>query len=227
MLSVSMVRAGRLIALFGLLLAGGCSPGGIAPATPDAGPVDANPTSPDSAPPSSGLSFTFRSDPELPTPPDGEYSVVVESGHIEMHEFRAIGDSAPGDARTTQDRYLLDLSNPNAQVTFADAPPGVYSLLIAEVEAFYVTGHVSYGDKDVDFVIDDIPPFEISLNVDLQSKVLDSGPLVIPLKAEILELTRAINWQTFSQEDDIQIDGFYSKIGDVRDKMQDVIKLDE
>ncbi len=224
-----MLRAGPFLALFGLFAFGGCSPGGVGPSGPDAAGADASPTSPDAnTTPAMGLSFTFHTDPALPTPPDGDYSVVIDSGHLEMHEFRAIGDSAPGDPRTTQDHYLLDLANPEAQLSFADAPPGVYSLLIAEIEAYYITGHVSFGDKQVDFVIDDTPPSEISLNVDLKSKMLDNGPLVIRLKAEILELTRQINWQTFSQEDDeIQIGGSYAKIGDVRNKLKDVIQLDE
>ena len=203
-----MLRAGRLIALFGLFAVTACSPGGIAPGSPDAG-VDANPTATDAnTPPGSGLTFSFRINPALPTPPDGDYDVVIDSGHIDMHEIRAIGDSAPGDSRTTLNHYLLDLSSSDARISFADAPPGVYSLFIAEIESYYITGHVSYGDDRVDFVIDDTPPFEISLNVDLMSQSLD-GSLVIPLRVDLREVTRAINWQTFSQDDDIQIDGFY------------------
>jgi hypothetical protein len=216
-----------------VLLAGACGLDGVDPGSVDASSgadPDADPNDPDAMfNPTSGLVFRFRARPELPTEPDGEYRIEITKAVFELQNVRAVGDAAPGDERTTRPTMLLDLAQDEVDLSFPDAPPGVYSFLIAETVTYSIEGTVTFGEgeDETQFEIEDDLSMSITLNVDLKSQSLGADLLEIPIKADVRKLPREVGWQSFSQDEEVEIGPSYNKIGDLRNKLPEVFKLDD
>ncbi|HUH04591.1 MAG TPA: hypothetical protein VML75_21490 [Kofleriaceae bacterium] len=224
-----MTRAAWITAALIAALAG-CGLDSIGPGTPDAGTGDGDGGNlPDAmVQPTSGLHFTFLSAPEaLPTGPAGNFDLRIERAEFYLIDVRAVGDAAPGDSSTTVGSLMLDFRQPDQTLSLPNAPPGVYSFLIAEVNQYHLRGQVRISGEDYEFEIEDQPGMPLTLNVDLEGRVLESGVAEIGIDAELRTIVDSINWQSFSgQEEDILIGESYNKINDIRKKVRESFKLD-
>lgn len=223
-----MTRAACITAVLTAALSG-CGLDSVGPGTPDASPGDGGGQLADSmVEPTSGLHFTFRSAPEaLPTGPAGNFELRIERADFHLIDVRAVGDAAPGDSSTTVGSLTLDFRQPGQTLSLPNAPPGVYSFLIAEVNHYHLRGQVQISGEEYEFEIEDQPGMPLTLNVDLEGRVLDGGVEEIGVDAELRTIVDSINWQSFQgQEENISIDGGYNKIGDVRKKVGEAFKLD-
>lgn len=212
----------------------GCGIDGVGPGTPDATTTtgDGGDLGDAMQQPTTGLHFTFRSAPEaLPTPPHGEFDIRIERADFYLVDVRAVGDAAPGDSRTTVGSLALDFRLAALELSLPNAPPGVYSFLIAEVNRYDIRGRIKLGDDNVEFEIKDEPSMPLTLNIDLEGQTLEAGVETIGIKAELRKIVDVINWQSLQpgggeDDDEIEIGPGFNKIGDVRKKVGEAFKLD-
>jgi len=154
----SMLRATSVA----LLLALAACPGG---GEPDAG-LDAGPDG-------GGLELVFSAHPELPAVATG---VAIAEIQLTWRNVRAIGDSAPGDDRTSVAELELKWrpDDPPSALAFPAAPPGLYSRLEASLTRVEIRGSVRLLDG-----LDH--PLEIDLDgsaaiaISLSGLALDAG----------------------------------------------------
>ena len=236
---VSMTRA-YITPLFATMLVAasapyGCGVGGVEGADADVGDGDASPGQPDARPSRGGLLFTFRSAPtDLPTDPDGGNKMVIERADIWMRNVRAVGDAAPGDERTRIESVHLDYSllepvdGGTLRFEFPQAPPGLYSVLIAEVTRYSLEGTVEIGGDEFDYKIDvEVAPPR-TINVDLKGQDLGSTTLHVPIKSDLRKLPRAINWNQVELEDgELEVDSDDPVVEGMNDKLGEVHTLDD
>src|SRR5262249_41556401 len=113
---------------------------------PDAGGRDAR-NDLDAPPQSGGLVFEFGTDPVVPGTVGTK--VRVDEVRVYWRDVRAIGDSAPGDYRTSIATLDLDWQGNNmpAPLAVPQAPPGLYSRLEARAgggeKAYEIRGVVA------------------------------------------------------------------------------------
>src|SRR6185436_4514443 len=105
-----------------------------------------------------GLVFRFVA-PDLGQEVD---DVTVSQIHVSIRDVRALGDAAPGDDRTTQDRAQIALPDEPAEIRFDEAPPGRYSSFEFEIDraqdgesAWDMAGSVHFNGEDWPFAIED------------------------------------------------------------------------
>lgn len=244
-----MPSLGRMwVAVLGAVLWAGCGSPSETPAADaephtgdgDGGPADAGMTS-------AGLVLEFRGDPTLPAELGGDFDAVLGAVRLDLEDVRAIGDSAPGDERTTRASFQLDwyaegqdgeeereeetgdANNDPARVTFADAPPGLYSLVLAQVVHYRVRGTVVVDAVTREFEIEDDPPSDLAISVDLDGLVLEPDAvreveLVVSVAAAIAEL----RWDEVTPDDDgtLEVDEDDGEhIAPVRDAVEQAFDL--
>jgi hypothetical protein len=189
--------------------------------------VDADPTAPDAMPPAGGLTFRFVAKPELPTNPDGAFEVVIDEARYELTEIRAIGDAAPGDARTSMAVFEIQFDEgAETDLDFPLAPQGIYSFLFGDVERYYLRGQLVKGGESVDFQIDD-HDHEVELAIDLGQLELGADPVVCTIEMDLRAITREVDWTLLEPEDgedEIEIDNDFPAIDLLRDKADDFRK---
>jgi hypothetical protein len=132
------------------------------------GPPDGGTTLPsdgrdiDGPPTGGGLIFDFAAAPPLAQPFG---AVTVDEMRVWLRDVRAIGDSAPGDSRTSLAYADLDYRpdrDPTA-IQFPLAPPGRYSSLDARLgqvsgggnNGYELRGHVVVGGKTYELHVSD------------------------------------------------------------------------
>jgi hypothetical protein len=105
------------------------------PATPG-GSIDGGEPDDDGGHDTAGLVLEFATAPKIPTDLPG--GVQVDRLDLTFFDLRLLGDSAPGDERTSATEVQLEFreagKNPEAQI-FEDAPPGRYSSFKASLGA--------------------------------------------------------------------------------------------
>jgi len=208
-----MLRA--TVSVFALVLAG-CSAGAAGvDAGSDAGRVDGGPSPVDSGggaadgPPvgSAGLTFRFSANPALP---QVATNVSVDEIRIWLREIRALGDSAPGDSRTSLAEGDLDLRTDRAPAPFAFplAPPGIYSafdVVLGQVggggddKGYEIRGHVTIGGQAFELDVVDTEASE-AIKVDLGGlRVEDATTVTIRINLDFLG---DIDWASAPRDND-------------------------
>jgi hypothetical protein len=117
-----------------------------------------------------GLVFDFGTDPAVPGAVGAK--VHVDEVRVFWHDVRAIGDSAPGDSRTSRaslDLVWRDGESPES-LAFPLAPPGLYSRLEARVgggqRAYEIKGTVTLRDDSTEsFEVSDEALASISVSL--------------------------------------------------------------
>jgi len=172
-----------------------------------------------------GLTFRFLADPDLPTDKDGAFEVEITSAAYDFHDIRAIGDAAPGDSRTSRTFFPIDLREDRILLPFPDAPQGIYSFLLADIDYFVVRGKVRIDGISHDFEIEDTPP-GLELSLDLGGLELGDEPQTCTVAIDLRPITRVIDWQPLAPtgDDEIEIHGSYPDIALVRDAADDWVK---
>lgn len=146
---------------------------------------------------SAGLTFEFRTDPNLPADVGGD--VRVESLRIELVNVQAIGDSAPGDERTTRAELQLewDEEDEPAPLVFPDAPPGLYSQFKARAggdgwSTYRVEGDLWLDGTEYDFRVEDREP--VMVIVPLQGVDLRPGDTRVVTIGIRSDFITSIDW---------------------------------
>jgi hypothetical protein len=202
---ISMLRAVALAASL-VALAGCPGPGGDpADAALDGGPDD------DGG--SGGLWFVFATKEPLPTAVSG--NVTVEEITLELRDVRAIGEAVPtGDPRTWRAAFTIELDDEGtpSELSFMDAPPGLYSHLLAELDAqdaevsFRISGTIDGlelldgGLEEVEVAIEGSA--SIPLAIVLKDADLAAGTtLVLTLTMDVSKAVDSVDWTGVALED--------------------------
>jgi hypothetical protein len=92
-------------------------------------------------------------------------AVTLDEARIWLRDVRAIGDSAPGDSRTSLDEAELDARSDRepAPIAFALAPPGIYSRLDMRLgqtdgdgsQGYELRGHVTIDSSTFELEVTD------------------------------------------------------------------------
>lgn len=211
-----MHRAGILvIALAGFV---GCSD------APD-GPTDG----PDATPATGGLIFAWRTRPALPTRLEDD--LEVNEASFELRDVRALGDSAPGDGRTSRSAIELTWSGTTRPppLTFDQAPPGVYSRLELRLggdgEAYWLRGRVEQEEEDgedeehwVTWEVRDDAALTINVPLDVALAVGATATVAIEIDAG--DLVHDIDWSRVPLRGGVRIlDGADPQIAAVRTRL--------
>ncbi len=223
------------IALVGLFAAACSVSSGSRPdgGGPDPG-EDGGGSTPDAAVGSSGLVLELRGVPALSAELGGTFNPVLKEVRIDLENFRAVGDAAPGDERTSRDELQLawkgsdddggeEPDNEPVIVTFDQAPPGLYSNVFAEVKSFRLRGEVEpVEETEREFEITDEPSTELAISIPLGGVVLEAGEsrrVVIEVSCGAAVL--GVPWdQVVEQDGKLVVDSGSPYIGAVHDAMR-------
>lgn len=198
-----MLRATALCLCVVWAVACGESPGG-------GGIADAG-SGADAGPGGGGLIFELVMSPALP---DVGAGVAVDEVRFELRDLRAIGDSAPGDSRTTMAQVVLEWRPQDAppRIAFPLAPPGIYSTLEARFggaheAAFEIRGSVRLpsGGEPRPFRIEN-DELAAAISLDLQGLTVGTTPRTAVISVSLAFLGQ-VPWEQVSpQEDELRIE---------------------
>jgi hypothetical protein len=199
----------------------------------DAAPVptvDAGRDDPDAAPSEpAGVVFRFVTNDPVPgeIEQDG-VSGTVDLASFEFQDIRAIGDAAPGDDRTRRGQYRIDWredETPNP-LSFPDAPPGIYSLLLARVVRYEVHGSVKWREEQPRYIIEDRPEVALSIAVELPDVEAQPGQVVVvEIEVDVNDIVTAIDWSEREPDDDeFRVGSEDEAIEEVRSEVTDAFE---
>jgi hypothetical protein len=194
--------------------------------------IDASPPGPDAGDGDAGnggnaaLVFQWRS---LPTP-EGEVgdNMSLKEVRLPLRDVRAIGDSAPGDERTsvaTLDLRWKDGVAPRP-LAFSTAPPGLYSRFEFSVQSPNNDGYVLQGEVTPHgtttrwkYEIHDKQALPISL--DLGNLALDVGEIeMLEITVDLGAVLEVVDWSVFAPPDGrVEIDEDDPQMGAIRAKL--------
>jgi hypothetical protein len=215
-LSSMMHRAGILvIASAGLA---GCSD---APDGPTDGP-------PDAPPPAGGLIFAWGTSPTLPGRLEDDLELAEAS--FQLRDVRALGDSAPGDGRTSRSAVELTWSAATqpGSLVFDQAPPGLYSRLELRLggdgEAYWLRGRVEEEDDGeeeerwVTWEVRDDAALTITVPLDVTLAIGATTTVAIAIDAG--ELVHDIDWSRVPLRGGVRVlDAADAQIAGVRTRL--------
>ncbi|HKE19011.1 MAG TPA: hypothetical protein VKB80_29255 [Kofleriaceae bacterium] len=195
-----------------------------------------------------GLGLAFGSIPGLPGAVSGTYSAYLEEARVLLHDIRALGDSAPGDSRTTEPSLelrwgegggggddgggddLRSAADDDISVFFAMAPPGKYSDVKADVVSYRMQGTVMVGATQYEFEIEDTPPTPLHVNISLGELQLDANTTrTISIKADLGPSVTEVTWDQVTPEGggELKIEGGgYPGIATLRESLVAGFALD-
>jgi hypothetical protein len=211
----------------------------------DGGGTDASPG--DDGGGQAGLGLAFGSIPGLPGSVSGTYAAYLQEARVQLQDLRALGDSAPGDSRTTEPSLelrwggggdddggggekdggsggddLLPAADDDISVFFATAPPGKYSDVKADVVSYRLRGTVMVGATQYEFEIEDEPPTPLHVNISLGEFQLDANTnRTISIKADLGPAVTEVTWNQVTPEGggELRIDGGYAGISTLRESL--------
>lgn len=192
------MRHADMFLIVGLALSGCSDPGRGEPldAMPpaDAGPGDAGEQRDSGG--GAGLVFRFASEPSLPGDVGGEYNPVIEQAELLLVQVRAIGDSSPGGEGTSADGLALSWADGEAEeLRFPQAPPGIYSQLMAELDGYEIQGTVEISGDELPFRIAQESGASIQISVNLDGLELEpGGDRGITIEVDLGDVIRAVEW---------------------------------
>lgn len=207
------------VALLGLASLSACS-GPAAPAV-DAGDGDA--ALDDGGGQGSSLRFQFVSMPTVPADLGGDYAETVASVDLDLRNVRAIGDAAPGDERTTAAEYAIafGFESPPNFLLFDQAPPGMYSHLLAQIVGYQISGTVVLSADPIPYLIDDTPPTPLSVSIPLTDvRVVDDQRTDVVVEIDVGQVLGEISWELFDPgSESVDIDQDWSAISELREHL--------
>ena len=147
---------------------------------------------------------------------------------LELEDFRIIGDSVPGDERTTLDELVLDWRDgPLSCLEFQGAPPGIYSRVRASMRAYRIVGAIEDSGVNYAFSIEDTPPQGIAMTADINEVIVDvdaGGEIALQLDMEYA--LDAIDWEAHDSDGDgqVEIDADSPEIAEFRARMATLLQ---
>lgn len=217
------MRHAGMSLILGLALTGCPGPGEDPPdpLTPDAG------AEPDAGEPpaGAGLVFQFESEPGLGNDElGGEYNPVIDQAVLTLVQVRAIGDSAPGDARTSADQLTLSWQDGEIEeLDFPQAPPGFYAQLLAELTSFEIEGTLQISGDRVPFRIAESGA-DLEIAVGLDGLELEPGmDRTIRITVDLGDVIEAVEWDRVPEGDDgwRRVSPESEDMATVRERLQD------
>lgn len=209
----------------------GCTPGPGDDGPPVDGP-DAG-ASPDAseAPAGAGLSFRFESEPRLSGDGEigGEYDAVIREVELILTDVRAIGDAAPGDERTSRERLELSWAGGEVEeLGFPQAPPGIYSQLLGEIDAYEITGTLEIDDRERSFRIAE-QGAGLMVSLGLDGLALEPGmDRRVDIEVDLRKAVRAVDWSQVPEDGQgwLHVDQASDMIDEVRAELEDGFERD-
>jgi len=223
------MRHAGMLSILGLALAGCPGPGDDGPPdlTPDAG------SEPDAGEPpaGAGLVFQFESEPQLGGDDSGgEYNLVIDEVVLTLVQVRAIGDSAPGDERTSADQLVLSWAGGEAEeLDFPQAPPGFYAQLLAELASYEIAGTVQISGDRVPFRIAESGA-NLEIAIGLDGLELEPGmDRTVTITVELGDVIEAVEWDQIPEGDDgvLRVSPESAYMQTVREQLQDSFDDDD
>ncbi len=211
------MRLGRrlLPGLLVLALGAGC-PGGDLNGLPDADVLVDGMEEP------GGLVVAFVPKDPLPADAGGSFDAVVERVTIAFRDFRAIGDAAPGDSRTTVPELNLDFRKDRTppDVRFPDAPPGLYSGLDGRVVRLEVRGTVVVEGVTRQYELEDKTPLDVA--IPLEGVSVEPGRETrVRVELESRILVQNLDWSGIEPDEEgkLEMESDDPQIAGVRDAL--------
>lgn len=227
-----MVRAYVGIAALWLAGAGGCDT--VAPRADAGDGADGATPRRDAgddggAPAGAGLTLAFASAPHVPGDAGGTWSAYLDTVDVELADVRAVGDSAPGDARTTVPSLILDWRDGEVEsVRFAQAPPGNYSRVLARVVAFTLEGTIQLNDSRTRFRIEDQRALEVSALTGVVT-LEPGGEATLELTVRLRQILDEVSWSAVPSDGQgvRVVDATSPYVGEVREGIVEAFGGDE
>lgn len=114
------------------------------------------------------------------------------------------GDDETEESDDEGDR--LPLGEEDVQVFFANAPPGVYSHVNADVTRYRVRGTIEIDAESYGFEIDDSPPTPLAVSISLGGFRLEAGTVrTIALQVAIARPVGDVPWDQVATEGDDEL----------------------
>jgi hypothetical protein len=143
-----------------------------------------------------GLVFEFGTDPVVPGTVGT--NVHIDEVRVSWRDVRAIGDSAPGDSRTSRDSLELEWQSGHVPdpLAFPQAPPGLYARLEARIgggeRAYDIKGTITLrGGGTESFEVSDDALESISVSLD--GVALGSATVTVRVTMS-LSFLGAVDW---------------------------------
>ncbi len=173
---------------------------------PDAGTESRD--APAMSPEQAGLSFEFVTEPGLlggepeVIDIDGNYEATISKASFTLQRVRIIGDSATGNGRTSVREFVLEWSDQApALLQFPQAPPGIYSRMLGDIDSYHIEGTIGLGAGAKSFVIDE-SGVDAELSVGLMDLVLEPGmDAIFQVTISLRPLVSAIEWDQVDEDD--------------------------
>lgn len=177
----------RSLGFVGALVLAGC------PGTPTTGDPDAGVDSQTGQ----GLALTWQAIPAIPG--DAGSNVSVSDVSILVRDLRAIGDSAPGDERTSTGALELAWSSSRspAAIRYPEAPAGIYSHLDLRADgglfdAVRLHGTARHAGVDYPFELELDGPISVSMPLSLE--LPPNAGAAIRIDVDLGSVARAVDW---------------------------------
>lgn len=202
---------------------------------PDSGPEpgeDGGGPDDDGSVGAAGLVLEFQTVPALTAVLGGDFPAELEEVRIDLENVRAVGDAAPGDSSTTRDQLRLDwrgeddgdpAENGPVIVSFSQAPPGLYSHVLAQVKSYRLRGSVELeeGGDDRDFDIEDSPA-SLSISIPLGGVMLEGGETrELAIEVSVVDAVVETRWDeiTPDAEGNLRITSSSPQISAIREQI--------
>jgi hypothetical protein len=201
------------IAAIGLTLLGACACG--SPSDPAA---DASRPDRDGGTDAAGVTLRFSSTPPIPGSAPGSAGVIeIESVEIELVDLRVLGDVTP-DERTIEPAVTLDWGEGGSCgddecVTFSQAPPGLYSLVVCRLARVLIEGNLTLSNPEMDGGSEDME-FDIKgENLDTEVEVAfpavgiePGGSVVMNIQIQLDTVVHSVDWDTAGSDDEDEVE---------------------
>ncbi len=198
-----------------MLLGGACGPPSD-PVAPDAATQLGDGPDPDTR----GLTLRFSSSPQVPgeVEHDGR-EIELDTAEIQLSDLRALADTTP-DERTTEPSVTLAWGEGSSCgddecVVFPQAPPGLYSLVVARVVSiriegdFEAAGSADGGSEETNVTIR-AEGLDLEIEVPFSPVSLQPGSsAAMHIQVRVADLVRAVDWDAVipDADGDLEVDG--------------------
>lgn len=180
---------------------------------------------PDATSGMSGLVVKWSSDPSS-FPANLDNNVTIESAQFALDSLRVVGDAGPGDPRTTTAMIdmLFNHDGSPEDVTFSEAPPGLYSQVALDfdghlaVDSFKITGKVVVNSQTWDYRVEDDAP--LAFNVSINTTASPGKTAKVELRINFVHALDSVNWSTVPESDGkLELEGTNSQMLTFRTKL--------
>jgi hypothetical protein len=181
-----------------------------------------------------GLTIEFRSDPPIPGEINGGgLEGEIDSVEITLADLRALGDVPPDD-RTTEPSFTLDWLGPACGVAecarFAQAAPGLYSLVVATVVSFRIRGEIEVDDdnpRDFEIVSDSA---DLEVEVEFLPVIIQPGATGrMRVEVRFDNVIQEVDWESIppGSGGELIVDADEPQFGSLRSRLIDAFRVDD